>query len=163
MKTSFILAFLFFAGCNATTSPNGTTTTEGGMTATVNGKAWSSTGVPGVNGGTTALINTPTAGAITITGVSVSLSGNQIIAIALAKPHLGADSLGGLSLNRGTFSYGTPGQSSYVSLSSGSVNLSKYDTVNHKVSGTFNFVGQQLDTLTHQITVTNGSFLDVGW
>ena len=162
MKTISILAFLIFAGCNATTSPNGSTTTEGGMTATVNSQAWSSTGVPGVNGGTTALINTPTAGAITITGVSVSLAGNQIIAIALAKPHLGPDSLGGLSLNRGTFSYGTPGQSSYVSLS-GSVNLSKYDTVNHKVTGTFNFVGQQLDTLSHQITVTNGSFLDVSW
>ena len=162
----FTISVLFaaaLAGCSATTSgPNGTQA-EGSMIATVNGQAWSSTVVPAISGGATALFNTPVAGAITVTGVSVSLSGTQTIAIALLHPHLGADSLG--TGNTGTFSYGTPGQDSYVTagFGAGSINITKYDTLNRQISGTFNFTARQVDTLTHVVTVTNGSFVDVEW
>ena len=161
---AFILTLGFITGCNATTSPTtGTTQTESSMTAMVNGSAWASTGVPLVNGGALAEFNTPSAGNITITGTSGSLSGIQTIGILLLKPHLGADSLG--TGNTGTFTYGTNAKSSYltVGFNTGSVNITKYDTVNRLISGTFSFVAHQIDTPAHTITVTNGSFLDVGW
>src|SRR3569623_2097315 len=87
--TTLVFTFAFI-GCSASTSPTGTTTTEGSMVANVNGNAWSSAVIPpGITGGATAKMNST--GALAITGVASDLSS---IVLVLLHPHVGTDSLG---------------------------------------------------------------------
>ena len=171
LSYSLLLLLILATGCNTVTNPS--TQTAGSMTATVNGQAWSSTVVPLVTGGATATLQQ---GALLIAGVSIALSTTpeQTLSIFLVHPHLGADSmsaLNGLNQNTGSFLYGTNTNDIYVSTLSfsltmtnvGSINITKYDTTNKLISGTFNFSATQKDTSSHTMTVTNGSFYNVGW
>ena len=177
MRKSFfflLIGVAALAGCNTINSVlNPTTQTAGSMTATVNGNAWSSTVVPAVSGGATATLQS---GALVIVGESVALSSTpeQTLSILLVHPHLGVDSMSLLNptdANTGSFLYGTNQNDIYLtelyySLSTpnaGSVNITKYDTTNKLISGNFSFTATQKDTTSHTITVTNGSFYDVGW
>lgn len=160
------IAITILAGCNATTSPNGTTTTPGSMTATVNGKAWSSAVVPGITGGATATVHS---GIYTVTGVA---SDATEITLVLANPQVGSDSLGALtSTDFAEYSQGIPDTStayisipgSFLKLSAGSVTITQFDTVHHQISGTFDFVGRKAHNLSDTTTVNAGSFYQVGW
>src|SRR5947209_5292967 len=89
------LATILLAACTATTNPStGTTTTNGSMIATINGKAWSSTVVPGVSGGATATRSS--SGVVTVTGVKAD--DLTEITLVLRNPSVRTDSLG-LSTN----------------------------------------------------------------
>lgn len=50
----------------------------------------------------------------------------------------------------------------YASVS-GSVVLTKVDTVNKKISGTFQFTATKTNELTSQISITNGEFTDLSY
>jgi hypothetical protein len=178
LNTNLLLSLLSLvilgSGCNAVNSvTNPSTPTAGSMTATVNGQAWSSTVVPLVTGGATATLQQ---GALVVAGVSIAVSTTpeQTLSVLLVHPHLGADSmsiLNGLNQNTGSFLYGTNANDIYVSTLSysltmtnvGSINITKYDTANKLISGTFSFMATQKDTASHTMTVTSGSFYDVGW
>jgi len=153
MYTKLIYIFLagfLITGCKATTAPNGTTTTEGSMVATVNGQPWSSPVLPLAGGiGTKAFLKE---GTLTVTGVSTDLTA---IGVTLVQPHAGLDSIAG--------TYGTSEKKAYAGV--GTANITKYDATNRKISGTFNFTAYRVDSLDLQesVTVTNGSFLDVEW
>jgi hypothetical protein len=158
-----ILLFLvsLFFGCASTTPTGGQV--PGSMVATVNGQSWSSAIVPGVTAGTLA-VRVRSTNTLTVTGTSVDLGGHtQTIALVLVNPQPGTQSLG--VGNTGSFSYGLPGQDSYVttSLNAGQVTLTQYDTQNQLVSGTFNFTAHQASNLGNTVTVTNGSFNNVKW
>src|SRR5438067_785065 len=85
-----LAAFLIISGCSASTSPAGTTTTEGSMVAIVNGNSWSSAVIPpGITGGATAKMNSN--GSLAITGVASDLSS---IVLVLLHSHVGLDTLG---------------------------------------------------------------------
>jgi hypothetical protein len=147
---SFFFAALLIAGCNATTSPGGTTTTEGSMVATVNGQAWSSPVLPIAGGiGTKAFLKE---GTLTVTGVSTDLTA---IGVTLVQPRVGTDSIAG--------TYATSDKKAYAGV--GTANITKYDVTNRKISGTFSFTAYRVDSLNLQetVAVTNGSFLDVKW
>jgi hypothetical protein len=152
----------------------------GSMTATVNGQAWASTATDSAYsyGGAYATLNKPLIGALTITGVSVGTGTTSIqnpptqtVTIALINPHLGADSMSianSFDPNTGSFLYGTNSKDAYVTRptagnTAGYIDITKYDTVNMLISGTFSFTATQLDTISHTITITNGSFYDVSW
>ena len=179
---SILSLIILINGCNAVNSvKNPSTPTEGSMTATVNGEAWASapTTVPSVTGGATASMNTPLQGALTITGVCyyhsvpiTDIKGEtpQTITITLIHPHLGADSMStanSFDPNTGSFLYGTNAKDAYLTIpnqgDTGSINITKYDTTNKLISGTFSFTATQEDTMSHTIQVTNGSFNDVSW
>jgi hypothetical protein len=157
---------IIMAGCSASTSPNGTTTTPGSMVATVNGKAWSSAVVPGgITGGATATRSQ--SGVVTVTGVSTDLTE---ITIELKSPHMGSDSLGILSGDFGAYSEGildtssawisTPTLSNFYP---GSVTITTFDTTNRWISGQFHFVGRKPHNQSDTATVSNGSFYQVEW
>ena len=157
--SSLFLIALFFAGCSASTSPDGTTTTEGSMVAMVDGDSWSSTVIPpGISGGASARMNG--SGALTLTGES---SDHGSITLVLLHPHIGTDSLGlgntGSYINDHNHVYLTAGPNK------GSVNLTTYDPIHHLVSGTFNFEANRIDSVSNPVivTVTNGSFFNLQW
>ena len=156
---SLFLIALFFAGCSASTSPTGTTTTEGSMVAMVDGYSWSSTVIPpGISGGASAKMDG--SGALTLTGVS---SGHGSIVLVLLHPHTGTDSLGlgntGSYINDDKHAYLTAGPNK------GSVTLTTYDPIHHLVSGTFDFEANRIDSVSSPVTatVTNGSFFNLEW
>ncbi len=165
MKTSFILAILFFAGCNATTSPNGTTTTPGSMVATINGSAWSSAVVPGgITGGAKATRSA--SGVVTVTGIATDLTE---ITLVLMNPKVGTVTLG-TSANLGEYSHGVPDtNTAYLSIPSltnfnpGSVTISTFDTSTRQITGQFNFVGRKATNFSDTVSITKGSFYQVGW
>ncbi|MDP4199188.1 MAG: DUF6252 family protein [Bacteroidota bacterium] len=163
MKIAAILAIVFIVGCKASTSPNGTTSTEGSMTATVNGSAWSTIGLPGAQ--TARATRDTSSGTVTVTGLNANLenlTNPSSITLILLRPSVGTVTLGTTG-NEGIFAYGTVPKDGYIS-TSGSVSITKFDTVNRLISGNFNFTGTQiLDTISKSVTVTNGSFLDVEW
>ena len=159
-------AALIFAGCKATTSPNGTTTTPGSMVATVNGAAWSSAVVPGVSGGATGKFDFPSTGNLTITGISSDLTE---ITIEIMHPHVGTDTLL-LSGDIAMYSQGVPDTSkdyvtypSFANLMPGTVTITSYDTTKKQISGSFNFIARKIHTPTDTVKVTGGSFYQVGW
>ncbi|HZK76800.1 MAG TPA: DUF6252 family protein [Candidatus Kapabacteria bacterium] len=159
------LSILILAGCKASTSPTGTTTTPGSMIAHVNGSAWSSTVLPGISGGATGNIES---GALFVTGLSATT--NTEITIELMNPKLGTDSLGATG-DEGvysqiagadtTFYYSIPLVTS-GELYDGAVTITAYDSVGKTISGTFNFVARTKD-LSSSVSVTNGSFYQVSW
>ncbi|HWF43259.1 MAG TPA: DUF6252 family protein [Candidatus Kapabacteria bacterium] len=161
----FAIAIGLFAGCNASTSPNGTTTTPGSMVATINGSSWSSAVVPGgITGGATATRSS--SGIVTVTGVSTDFTE---ITLVLYNPQVGTVSLG-TSANLGEYSHGVPDTSSaYLSIpsltnfNSGSVTITTFDTVNRQISGQFNFIGRKAHDFSDTVNVTNGSFYQVEW
>jgi hypothetical protein len=177
-KTTVFFSILTLAilvnGCNAVNSvTNPSTPAAGSMTATVNGQAWSSTVVPLVSGGATATVQS---GALLVVGESVALSTTpeQTLSILLVHPHLGVDSMSALNptdANTGSFLYGTNSNDIYLSTLSysltmtnvGTINITQYDTTKKQISGTFSFTATQKDTTSHVLTVTNGSFYQVGW
>ncbi|HEX5316562.1 MAG TPA: hypothetical protein VFX22_07925, partial [Candidatus Kapabacteria bacterium] len=151
------LFILILAGCNASTSPSGTTTTPGSMVATVNGSAWSSTVVPlGVTGGATGKFNFPSTGNLTITGIASDLTE---ITIEIYHPHLGTDTMV-LSGDLGIYSQGVPDTSKdYVTIPTftnpvtGTVTLTAYDTTKKQASGSFNFVARKAHNLSDSVIV----------
>jgi hypothetical protein len=156
-----IFLTLLTAGC-AATSPNGGQV-SGSMVATVNGQSWSSAVVPGVTSGTFA-VRVVSTNTLTITGTSLDLGGHtQTIGLVLVNPQIGTQSIG--VGNTGSFSYGLPGQDSYVttSLNAGTITLTQYDTQNRLAGGTFSFTAHQASNLGNTVTVTNGSFVNVKW
>jgi hypothetical protein len=160
----FTFAILILSGCSASTNPNGTTTTEGNMIATVNGKAWSSTIVPDVTGGATATRSS--SGIVTVTGVATDLTE---ITLVLGNPHVGTVSFG-TSANLGEYSEGIPDTSTaYLSIPSfsnftpGSVTITAFDTSKRQISGQFNFIGRKAHNLSDTVNITNGSFFEVEW
>ena len=179
-KSSFsciILSLLFMVnGCKTSVSPTITAPPPeaGSMKATVNGQAWASTATDSAYayGGATAILNKPLIGALTITGISIG-SGTtpmQTITISLIQPHLGVDSMSlstSYDPNTASFLYGTNHNDIYVTIPTmpnvGLIDITKYDTANKLISGTFSFTATQQDTMSHTIQVTNGSFYDVSW
>ena len=153
----------------------------GSMTATVNGQPWAFTLTEPLSatGEASATLNKPLIGGLTIAGVSYvnSLPISDIkspipvtITITLIHPHFGADSMSianSFDPNTGSFLYGANTKDAYVTIPSqgdtGSINITNYDTTNKLISGTFSFSATQMDTMTHTIQVTNGSFYDVSW
>jgi hypothetical protein len=168
MKNSipFFFAIIIFAGCNATTSPNGTTTTPGSMTATVSGESWSSAVIPGgITGGATA--SRSNSGVVTVVGVASDITE---ITLVMNNPSVGTFPLGGLSADYGAYSEGILDTSkAWISipwttnLTPGSLTITQFDTVNRQISGTFSFTGRKLHTPNDSITVTGGSFYQVEW
>ena len=156
----FVLSIVFLAGCNSSTSPP----TPGSMTATVNGSAWSSTVIPGVSGGSKAYRN---GNILTVTGLSSTLTQ---ITIEIYSPKVGTDSLG-ISGDNAAYSRviavnDTLVYSSLPSLDgpfAGAATITAFDTVNKFISGQFHFVGRRATNLSDTVTVTNGSFYQVGW
>ncbi len=166
IASAFAIAALIFAGCKPSTSPSGTTTTPGSMVATVNGSAWSSTVIPEVSGGAKAYKN---GSILTITGISAI--DNSQITVELYNPAIGSDSLGTTGDNA-FYSHviGVADTTVYASIpysltnpSAGAVTITAYDTTAKTISGTFHFVGRLATKLTDTVTVTNGSFDQVGW
>jgi hypothetical protein len=162
----FAIGILIFAGCSASTSPNGTTTTPGSMVATINGSTWSSAVVPGgITGGAKATRSS--SGVVTVTGVATDLTE---ITLVLYNPQVGTVSLGNTT-NLGEYSHGVPDTSSaYLSipgsinnLSAGSVTITTFDTTNRQISGSFNFVGRKAHNFSDTVNITAGSFYQVGW
>ena|ERR1035437_9936743 len=155
-----LLLVILFAGCSASTSPTGVTTTDGSMVAMVNGDSWSSTVIPpGISGGASA--KRSDAGALTLTGVS---SSHGSIVLVLLHPSIGtADTLGLGSSG----SFITDGKQVYLTagFNKGIVSLTTYDTIHHLVSGTFYFTANRADSVSTPATttVTNGSFFNLGW
>jgi len=153
------LALFALAGCSASTSPTGTTETEGSMVAMVNGYDWSSTVIPpGISGGATATMDG--SGALTLTGASQS---HGSLVLILLHPHVGADTLGmgntGSYISENDHAYLTAGPNQ------GRVELTTFDPVHHLVSGTFSFVAMRTDSTASPVTtqVTNGSFFNLEW
>lgn len=160
-----LLGIVFIAGCNASTSPTGTTTTPGSMVATVNGSAWSSTVIPGVSGGATGNIES---GALFVTGISATT--NTEITVELMNPKTGTDSLGATG-DGGVYSQIAGADTTlYYSIPlitsgeiyDGAVTITAYDTVAKTISGTFNFVARTKD-FKSSISIANGSFDQVSW
>jgi hypothetical protein len=154
----FLSILAILASCNAVTSPTtGQTTTEGAMTATVNGSSWSTAGVGNLIQSATATRDA--SGKLTIVGSNSNLSS---ITLYLLSPAVGSITLGTTG-NEGAFAYGTVAKDIYAS-ATGSVTITKFDTVNRQISGSFTFTGYQIaDTTLKSVSVTNGSFLDIGW
>ncbi len=160
----FLTAVAFFVGCKASTSPNGTTTTAGSMTATVNGQAWSSTVIPGVSGGATA--KRSNSGVVTVIGVSPDVTE---ITLEIMHPSLRTDTLV-LSGDIAGYSQGVLDTSkAWITIPTlnnpltGTITITQFDTVKKQISGQFHFVGRKAHTLTDTVTVTNGSFYQVSW
>jgi hypothetical protein len=154
-----LLFLLLAVGCSASTSPTGTTTTEGSMVAMVNGYEWSSSVIPpGISGGGSATMNS--SGALTMTGVS---NAHGSLVLMLLHPHLGADTLG--IGNSG--SYITDDKHVYLTAgpNQGTVQLTTFDTVHHLVSGTFSFSAARVDSVSSPAMsqITNGSFYNLEW
>jgi len=165
------LFVLILAGCNASTSPTGQTTTPGSMVAkvTINGnaEAWSSTVLPGISGGAKAYQK---GNILTVTGISAT--DNTQITIELYNPALGSDSLGTTGDNAfysqvigvaDTTVYASIPTFSLTNPSAGAVTITAYDTTAKTISGSFHFVGKLATKLTDSVTVTGGSFDQVGW
>ncbi len=159
-----LVASSLVMACNATTSPTTGTTTPGSMVATVNGKAWSSTVVPGVTGGATATKNS---GVVTVTGVATDLTE---ITLVLRNPGIRTDSFGLSTTALGEYSQGIPDTSTaYLTIPSlsniypGSVTITAYDTTKKQISGQFHFVGRKSHNLSDTVLITSGSFLNVSW
>ncbi len=170
IASAFVIATIVLAGCNSTTSPNGTTTTPNTMTATVNGSSWSSDVIPGLSatGITKAYKN---GNIVTVTGVSAL--DNTEISLILINPVSGTtDSLGATG-NEGTYSkiLGVADTTIYVSepslssfsLYDGSVTISSYDTVAKTISGSFHFIARLPTNPSDTMNVASGSFYQVGW
>lgn len=159
-------AAFIFAGCKNSTSPTGTTTTPGTMQAQVNGSAWPSLYVPGVSGIARANMSN---GVLEILGISAI--DNSTIALDVVNPKIGTDSLGAtgdegfyskvLGASDTTIYASIP--NSVFSLYTGSISITQYDTTAKTVSGTFHFVARLQNKPSDTVTVTNGSFYQVGW
>ncbi len=164
--TAISISILLLAGCKASTSPTGTTTTPGSMIATVNGKAWSSTVLPGT-GGATGKMNS---NVLSIIGLSVT--DNTEISLILPKPAVGTDSLGATGYE-GDYSillgatdttiYGSIPEVLQGQIYDGAVSITSYDSVSKSISGTFHFIGRRSGNLSDSVTITNGSFYQVTW
>ena len=164
----FIIGIATLAGCNAVNSvTNPPAQTAGSMTATVNNQTWSSTVIPLVTGGAKAEMK---GSVLTVTGVSAS--DNTQITLAIMNPAIVSDSLGATG-DEGTYShvigiadttvYVSIPSPSFTSLYAGAVTITAYDTVGKTISGSFHFVARLPAKLTDTVTVTNGSFYQVGW
>ena len=162
-----ILAIISLVGCNASTSPTGQTTTPGSMVAKVNGSAWSSTVLPGISGGAKAYQK---GNILTVTGISAT--DNTQITIELYNPAIGSDSLGTTGDNAfyshvigvaDTTVYASIPTFSLTNPSAGAVTITAYDTTAKTISGSFHFVGKLATNLSDSVTVTGGSFDQVGW
>jgi hypothetical protein len=162
-----VIGIAALAGCNTVNSVvNPPAQTAGSMTATVNGASWTSV-IPVVTGGAKASLN---GNILTVTGISVS--DNSQITVAILNPAIGSDSLGA-SGAEGTYSHvigvadttvfiSIPSPS-FTSLYAGAVTVTAYDATAKTISGTFHFVGRLPTNLSDTVTVTNGSFYQVGW
>ena len=156
-----LFASVVIAGCHVSTSPTGSNTTSGSMTATVNGKSWSTIGIGSLVQSAHAVRSDT--GSVTVIGADIDGSSLWLV---LLHPALGTVTLGTTG-NEGIFSYTTYNSSApkaaYYS-TTGSVNVTKFDTTNRLISGTFSFTGYQiLDTTFKSVEVKNGTFVDVGW
>jgi len=159
----FISASLFFFGCNQTTAPTDPSASmpDGSMSATIDGSYWQSTSIPLISGGAAA-IRKVSAGTISIGGTKIlSTSDAQVLTVNLSRYGTGTDTLG--ISNQGTYSIGKQQDQTWVSvgLNTGTVNVTKYDTLNKLISGTFNFTATN-STLTTK-TVSSGVFKNVTW
>ncbi len=166
IATLFTFAVIAIAGCKTSTSPTGTTQTPGTMQATVAGKAWPSLYVLGVSGAARAHI---TNGVLEVLGVSAV--DNSTIALDVVNPAVRTDSLGATG-DEGFYSkiLGATDTTVYASIPnsvfspySGSVMITQYDTTAKQVSGTFHFVARLPTNLADTVSVTNGSFYQIGW
>lgn len=163
------LFILILAGCNASTSQSGTTTTPGSMVATVNGSAWSSVVLPIGGNGITTKATRSSSGVVTVTGVSSDLTE---ITLLLTNPSPNQTyTLGGFNGNYyGAYSEGILDTSKAwgsipwtTNLHPGSVTITQFDTVNRQISGSFSFTARKIQTPNDSVTVTNGSFYQVEW
>lgn len=158
-----VLAVSSILGCSlATTTVPGTT--SGSVTATVNSKAWTTVGVPGLQ--SARATRNSASGIVTVTGVAVD--GTEIT-LVLGTPHVGTFTLG-VSENLAEYSQGIPDTSTaYVSVPTlynftpGTITVSAFDTVNAEISGSFNFVARKTKNFSDSVVVTNGTFTKVDW
>ena len=154
---------VLMASCNTVTAPADPTNNlpDGSVAATVDGSYWQSTQIPLVSGGAEA-IRKPAAGTISIAGTKVtSTSDAQVLSLNLSRLGTDTDTLG--LLNIGTFSTGKASNQTWASagINAGIATVTKYDTVNKLISGTFYFSAINTDMNTKQIT--NGTFKNVPW
>jgi hypothetical protein len=173
-------SFLFFVGCqkkddNPTGPGDGNTQTGAGtMSCKLDGAQWSATQIPGapIPGAYANLETHSNYSTLTIIGTEIN-SSSVASGISLTLTTKGNFTTGEYQLDnknyntytalaiftRSGIQYGTTGETEF----SGKLTITKYDTANKIVSGTFYFTAKKLSSTSNEkVLITEGKF-DVKW
>lgn len=179
LEIAFVIFLLIlFNGCKKEENPTGpgsndnpTQVGAGTMSCKIDGQSWSSTTVPGapVPGAYAQYITQGSVTAIGIVGMKIDGTTTSLINIFIYNVNstgeykLGTTGVGG-AVGYAVLSY-QPGKSyttTYNTNINGKIVITKFDTANKIISGTFEFKAKENEDATELKVITEGKF-DVKW